>query len=143
MAIASCALAAIPTGAVAGLGVAHADQWAVLSGTLGVAAVASAVAMLGRRVEAGPAGLRFRTVLRWHRLEWDDIVRFEDVRIAAADHRFHHTNLRVAAELRDGTVVWLPVPYVGAEEVRSVEQQVAQLRALHRRYSRSSSAGQA
>ncbi|NUR04413.1 MAG: hypothetical protein HOY79_50295 [Streptomyces sp.] len=136
MAIASCALAAIAAGVVAGLGVAYADQWGVLSGTLGVASVLSAFAVLGRRVEAGPAGLRFRTVLRWHRLEWEQIARFEDVRVAAADHRFHHTSLRVAARLRDGAVVWLPVPYVGAEEVRSVEEQVARLRALRRRYSR-------
>ncbi|GAA2490588.1 hypothetical protein [Streptomyces longisporus] len=38
--------------------------------------------------------------------------------------------------MRDGSVVWLPVPYVGAEQVRSVEEQVVQLHALRRRYSR-------
>ena len=128
------------TGVVAGLGVARAEQWGILSGTIGVATVVSAVMMLGRRVDAGPAGLRYRTVLRWHRLGWDEIVRLDEVRVDSADRRMHSTNLRVAVELRGGAVVWLPVPYVGAAEWRSFEQQVAQLRALRRRYSGGTSA---
>ncbi|MFD8609497.1 hypothetical protein [Streptomyces sp. NPDC059631] len=104
-----------------------------------MATVVGALTMLGRRVEAGPTGLRFRTLLRWHRLEWDAIVSFEDVRVEAGDPRLHSTNLRVAARLRGGAVAWLPVPHVGAAEVRSFEEQVAQLRALRRRYSRDTS----
>ncbi|MFE2580325.1 hypothetical protein [Streptomyces sp. NPDC059378] len=140
VAIALSALAAIAAGVAAGLGVAQAEKWGILSGVIGVATVAVALTMLGRRVEAGPAGLRFRTVLRWHRLEWDEIVSFEDVRVAASDPRLHSTNLRVVVELRGGAVVWLPVPYVDAADVRSFEEQIAQLRALRRRYSRDISA---
>ncbi|WP_409469950.1 hypothetical protein [Streptomyces sp. HC307] len=140
VAIALSALAAIATGAWAGLGVAQADKWGILSGTIGVLTVVSALAVPGRRVEAGPAGLRFRTVPRWHRLEWDEIVRFEDVRVDNSDPRVRGTNLRVAAKLRGGAVVFLPMPYVGAADVRTFEEQVAQLRALRRRHSRDTSA---
>lgn len=140
MAIELSALAAIAAGVAAALGVAQAEQWGILSGTIGVATVMGALTMLGRRVEAGPAGLRFRTVLRWHRFQWDEIVSFEEARVEGSDPRLHNTNLRVAVHLRGGAVVWLPVPYVDAAEVRSFEEQVAQLRALRRRYSRDTSA---
>ncbi|WP_445524914.1 PH domain-containing protein [Streptomyces cyslabdanicus] len=93
--------------------------------------------MLRRRVEAGPDGLRFRTVLRWRRLKWDEIVRLEDLRVAAADPRLRHQNLRVAATLHDGSTIWLPVPWVGAADIRDFEKQLSQLRALHHRYARS------
>lgn len=53
-----------------------------------------------------------------------------------SDSRSRSTDLRVAAKLRGGAVVFLPVPYVGAAEERSFEEQVAQLRALRSRYSR-------
>ncbi|MFF3512476.1 hypothetical protein [Streptomyces sp. NPDC002573] len=140
VAIAVSALAAIATGATAGLGVAQADKWGILSGTIAVATVMCAVGLLGRRVEAGPAGLRYGTVLRWHRLEWHEIARFENVRVAALDHRVRSTALRVAVKLREGSAVRLPVPYMGAEEMQSFEEQVARLRALRRRCSRDTSA---
>jgi hypothetical protein len=140
VAIALSALAAIATAAAAGLGVAQADKWWILSGAIAVATVTGAITLLGRRVEAGPAGLRFRTMLRWHRLEWDEIVHFEEVRVDGSDPCIRSSNLRVAVKLRGGAVAWLPVPYLGAAEAPSFEDQVAQLRALCRRYSRGTSA---
>ncbi|PWI04883.1 hypothetical protein DIZ27_42650 [Streptomyces sp. NWU339] len=136
VAIALSALAAIAAGVAAGLGVAQADTWGILSGAIAVATVTGALTLLGRRVEAGPAGLRFRTVLRWHRLEWDEIVHFEEVRVDSSDPRNRSTHLRVAAKLRGGAVVFLPVPYLDTAEAPPFEEQVAQLRALRRRYSR-------
>ncbi|WP_459754610.1 hypothetical protein [Streptomyces sennicomposti] len=53
--------------------------------------------------------------------------------MAAADPRVRQSNLRVAATLRDGSTVPLPVPWAGATDVVDFEKQVSQLRALHRR----------
>ncbi|MDT6987324.1 hypothetical protein ACFSUJ_24935 [Streptomyces lusitanus] len=94
--------------------------------------------MLRRRVEAGRDGLRFRTVLRWRTLEWDDILRLEDLRVAAPDSRIRTPSLRVAAALRDGSVVSLPVPWTGAADADDFERQLSQLRTLHVRYGRGS-----
>ncbi|GAB1333223.1 hypothetical protein ACE1SV_75620 [Streptomyces sennicomposti] len=128
------ALAAVAAGVAAGLGVPDAQKWGVFSGTVGVGAVGFALGMLRRRVEAGPDGLRLRAVLRWRQLKWDEIVRLEDLRVAAADPRVRQSNLRVAATLHDGSTVPLPVPWAGATDVVDFEKQVSQLRALHRRY---------
>ncbi|WP_457463882.1 hypothetical protein [Streptomyces sp. TE5632] len=103
-------------------------------------AVGYALGVLRRRVEAGPDGLRIRAMLRWRRLEWDEVLRLENLPIAADPRARSGPRQRVAAMLRDGAVAWLPVPYVGAAEVRSFEEQAAQLRALRRRYSRGTSA---
>ncbi|WP_177198721.1 PH domain-containing protein [Streptomyces colonosanans] len=131
------ALFAVAAGGAARLGAPGAQDWGIISAIVGVGAVGCALGLLRRRVEAGPDGLRFRTVLRWRRLEWDEIVRLEDLRVAAADPRVRRSNLRVAATLRDGSMVSLPVPWVGAADVGDFEKQVSQLRALHRRYARS------
>jgi hypothetical protein len=130
-------LFAVAAGVAARLGAPHTRDWGVLSGVVGTGAVSCALGMLRRRVEAGPDGLRYRTVLRWRRLEWDEIVRFEDLRVASADPRLSTPNLRVAATLRDGSTVSLPVPWVGAADMGDFEKQLSQLRALHRRYARS------
>ncbi|GGJ50295.1 hypothetical protein [Streptomyces brasiliensis] len=130
-------LFAVAAGVAARLGVPDAQDWGILSAGVGVGAVSCALGMLRRRVEAGPDGLRFRTVLRWRRLEWDEIDRFEDLRVAAADPRVRRPELRVAATLRDGSMVSLPVPWVGAADAGDFEKQLSQLRALHRRYRRS------
>ena len=126
----------IATGVAAGLGAPDAETWGVLSGIVAVGTVGCALGALRRRVEAGPDGLRIRAVLRWRRLEWGEIVRLEDLRIAADPRARSGPRLRVAATLRDGSVVWLPVPFVGAADVASFEEQVAQLRAAQRRYAR-------
>jgi hypothetical protein len=131
------ALVAVAAGVAAGIGVPDAAKWGVLSGTVGVGAVACALGMLRRRVEAGPDGLRFRAVLRWRRLKWDEIVRLEGLRVAAVDSRVRSPNLRVAATLRDGSTVWLPVPWAGAADMGNFEKQLSQLRALHHRYAHS------
>ncbi|MFF3469338.1 hypothetical protein [Streptomyces sp. NPDC002619] len=136
-----CALVAIVAGGAAGLGVPQSDKWGILSATVGVMTVAYALGVLRRRVEAGPDGLRFRTVLRWRRLAWDEILRFEDLRVLPGDPRLHtRPNLRVVTKLRSGAIVWLPVPYFGADGTQLFEAQLAQLRALRRRYSRSTPA---
>jgi hypothetical protein len=129
-------LFAVAAGVAARLGAPDAQDWGILSACVGSAA-ALGVGLLRRRVEAGPDGLCFRTVLRWRRLEWDEIVRFEDLRVDSADSRISTPNLRVAATLRDGSTVSLPVPWVGAADVGDFEKQLSQLRALHRRYRRS------
>ncbi|MFB7600921.1 PH domain-containing protein [Streptomyces sp. NPDC056160] len=131
---ASAALAAIAAGVAAGLGVPQSDKWAVLCVVIAVAAVGYALGMLMRRVEAGPDGLRYRTVLRWHRLEWEEILRFEDLRVQPADSRSRGTHLRVSAKLHGDALVWLPLPYAGEADTRTFEAQLAELRALHRRY---------
>jgi hypothetical protein len=131
------ALFAVATGVAARLGVPDAEKWGVFSASAGVGAVGCVLGMLRRRVEAGPDGLRFRAVLRWRRLKWDEIVRFEDLRVAAVDHRMRRPNLRVAAALRDGSMVSLPVPWGGVADVGDFEKRLSQLRALHRRYARS------
>ncbi|WP_078966820.1 PH domain-containing protein [Streptomyces sp. WM6378] len=135
--IAVCVLFAVAAGVAACLGVPDARDWGILSGVVGASAAGCVLGMLRRRVEAGPDGLRFRTVLRWRRLEWNEIARLEDLRVAAADTRIRTPNLRVAATLRDGSMVSLPVPWAGAADVGDFEKQLSQLRALHRRYSRS------
>ncbi|MEF9908585.1 hypothetical protein [Streptomyces sp. P9-A2] len=131
------ATVAVAAGVAAGLGVPDAEKWGVLSGTVGVGAVGYALGVLRRRVEAGPDGLRIRAMLRWRRLEWDEILRLEDLPIAADPRARSGPRLRVAAMLRDGSVVWLPVPYVGAADAGGFEKQLTQLRAVHRRYARS------
>ncbi|MBG7697819.1 PH domain-containing protein [Streptomyces sp. MC1] len=60
----------------------------------------SALAVLGRRLDAGPDGLRFRTVLRWRRLEWDEIVGFEDVRQQRSPPPQHQSPCRGQARCR-------------------------------------------
>ncbi|MFE7414822.1 hypothetical protein [Streptomyces laurentii] len=131
---AAALLFAVGAGVAAGLGAPWAQKWAIAAGLVGTAAVSGMIGMFRRRVEAGPDGLRFRAVLGWRRLEWDEIVRFEDLRVDSAGDRLRTSNLRVAAMLRDGSVVSLPLPWVGAESARDFEQQLSQLRALHRRY---------
>ncbi|MFE4425284.1 hypothetical protein, partial [Streptomyces sp. NPDC056817] len=131
------ALVAVAAGVAAALGVPNAEQWGVISGVVGVAAVGCALGMLRRRVEAGPDGLRIRAVLRWRRLKWDEIVHLEGLRIAADPRARSGERLRVAATLRDGSVVWLPVPFVGAADTAGFERELAQLRAVQRRYARS------
>lgn len=81
------ALFAVAAGAAAGRGASNARNGGVLSACVGVAAVGCAHGMLRRRVEEGPDGLRFRTALRWRTLEWNDIHRLEDLRVAAPDSR--------------------------------------------------------
>ena len=130
------ALVAVAAGVAAGLGAPGATKLAVLSAIVGVGALGCALGMLRRRVEAGPDGLRFRAVLRWRRLDWDEIVRLEDLRTAALDSRSRQSELRVAATLRDGSTVALPVPWAGAGDVAEFEKQVSRLRALHHRYTR-------
>lgn len=139
---ASAVLFALAAGIAAGLGVPNAQDWGILSAGVGVAAVGGAIGTLRRRVEAGPDGLRIRTVLRWRRLKWDEIVRFEDLRVASADPRSPNgPSLRVAAALRDGSVVWLPVPWLGTADTGDFEKQLSQLRALHHRYAARSTRG--
>ncbi|KAK1179795.1 PH domain-containing protein [Streptomyces sp. NBS 14/10] len=133
---AMAALAAVAAGIAASLGAPDAEKLGILSGTVGVAAVGFAVGGLRRRVEAGPDGLRIREILRWRRLGWDEIVRLEDLWIAADPRARSGQRLRVAARLRDDSLVWLPVPFVGAVDVAGFERELAQLRALHRRYTR-------
>ncbi|MBP0457056.1 PH domain-containing protein [Streptomyces montanisoli] len=128
------ALAAAAAGVAAGLGAPDAQTWGILAAIVGMAAVGSAISMLRRRVEAGPDGLRYRTVVRWRRLAWEDIARFEDLLVDGADPRFRSTELRVAARLRDGSTVSLPVPWMGPAEMGVFAKQLSQLRALHRRY---------
>ena len=130
------ALFAAAAGVAAFLGVPDARKWGSVSAIVGVLVVSCALGMLRRRVEAGPDGLRFRAVLRWRRLDWDEIVRLEDLRTAALDSRSRQSELRVAATLRDGSTVALPVPWAGAGDVAEFEKQVSRLRALHHRYAR-------
>ncbi|MFI7244672.1 hypothetical protein [Streptomyces qinglanensis] len=91
-------------------------------------------------MQAGPAGLRFRTLLRWRRLEWTEIAGFEDLQVDSNDPRLRSINLRVAARLRDGTLVVLPVPYLAAEESRTFHEEAARLPALRRGYADDASA---
>ncbi|MFF2519521.1 PH domain-containing protein [Streptomyces sp. NPDC058086] len=128
------ALAAIGAGVAAGLGVPGRDQWVGCSSVLAAGTLITAFGFLGRRLEAGQDGLRYRTVLRWHRLEWDEIDRFEDVRVQAGDRRLSTHNLRVVAKLRSGEAVWLPVPYAGSVDAFSFEDQLRDLRAAHLHY---------
>jgi Bacterial PH domain len=128
------ALGAVAAGVEAGLGASDATQWGALSGAMGMGAVGCALGVLRRRVEAGPDGLRFRAVLRWRGLKWDEIVRLEDLRVASTDPRIRTPNLRVSARLRDGSTVPLPVPWTGAADMADFEKQLRQLRAVHRRY---------
>ncbi|MEU3343681.1 hypothetical protein ABZ723_01505 [Streptomyces sp. NPDC006700] len=127
-------LAAVAAGVAAGFGGPDAEKWGILSGTVGVGAVGCALGMLRRRVEAGPDGLRFRAMLRWRRLKWDEIVHLEGLRIAADPRARSGERLRVAATLRDGSVVWLPVPFVGAADTRGFEKDLALLREVRRRH---------
>ncbi|MET8563811.1 hypothetical protein ABZV75_25790 [Streptomyces flaveolus] len=60
--------------------------------------------------------------------------------MASSDPRLRSTSLRVAARPRGGAVVFRPVPYLGAAEVRTFEEQVPEPRALRRRYSRDTTA---
>ncbi|MHB9861023.1 PH domain-containing protein [Streptomyces sp. YIM S03343] len=133
--IAGVALFAVAAGVAARRGVPDAQDWGIFSGLAGVAVVSTALGMFRRRVEAGPDGLRFRTVLRWRRLRWDEIVCLEDLRVAGAEQG---PQLRVAARLLDGSMVPLPVPWVGVDDATDFERQLSQLRALHHRYGRSS-----
>ena len=128
------ALGAAAAGVAAGLGAPGAQTWGILAAIVGMGAATGALWLLRRRVEAGPDGLRFRTVLRWRQLAWQDIARFEDLRVEGADPRRRSTELRVAARLRDGSTVSLPVPWMGPAEMSVFEKQLSQLRALHRRY---------
>lgn len=128
------ALGAAAAGVAAGLGVPDAQTWGILAAIVGMGAATGALWLLRRRVEAGPDGLRYRAVLRWRRLAWQDIARFEDLRVNGADPRFRSTELRVAARLCDGSTVSLPVPWMGPAEMGVFEKQLSQLRALHRRY---------
>ncbi|MFB6955845.1 hypothetical protein ACFCYB_02135 [Streptomyces sp. NPDC056309] len=92
--------------------------------------------MLGRRMEAGPDGPQVRAVPRWRRLERDEIVRSEGLPIAAVPRVRSGERLRVAATLRDGSVVWLPLPFAGAADAVGFEKDLARLRAVQRRYAR-------
>ncbi|MEU3078197.1 hypothetical protein [Streptomyces laurentii] len=134
---AAALLFAVVAGVVAGVGVPGAQKWGIAAGLVGIGAVSGAVAMFRRRVEAGPDGPRFRAVLGWRRLAWDEIVRFEDLRVASSDSRIKEPNLRVAVALRDGTSVALPVPWAGSDGVRGFEQDLSRPRAVHARYKRS------
>ncbi|MEV5235535.1 hypothetical protein [Streptomyces pseudogriseolus] len=98
--------------------------------------------MLRRRVEEGPDGLRFRTGLRWRTLEWNDILRLEDLRVAAPDSRIRTPSPRIAAAMRDGSVIPLPVPWTGAADADDFEKQLSRLRALHVRCGRESPGSQ-
>ncbi|MEU3190894.1 hypothetical protein ABZ686_09685 [Streptomyces sp. NPDC006992] len=95
------ALTALAAGVAAKLGAAQAEEWGITSAVVGAATAPGALTVLGRRVQSGPAGLRFRTVLRWRRPEWDEIVGSEDLGVDSSDPRLRSTNLRVAARLRD------------------------------------------
>ncbi|MFE9391954.1 PH domain-containing protein [Streptomyces sp. NPDC006784] len=139
--LALAALTALVAGVAAGLGVTRAEEWGIISGVVGAGTVLGAFAVLGRRVQAGPAGLRFRTLLRWRRLDWKEIAGFEDLRVDSSDPRLRSTNLRVAARLRDGALVVLPVPYLAAEEAGTFHEETARLRALRRGYADDTSPG--
>ncbi|MGW4391782.1 PH domain-containing protein [Streptomyces sp. NPDC004685] len=93
-----------------------------------------AFGFLLRRVEAGPDGLRYRTVLRWHRLEWDEIVRLQEIQVMPNDRRQKTPNVRVEATLRSGEAVRLPVPWFGAVDAITFEGELRKLRAVRRHY---------
>ncbi|MFC9669689.1 PH domain-containing protein [Streptomyces sp. NPDC056949] len=128
------ALAAIAMGGAAGLGGSDANQWAAASACVGAGALFVVFGFLLRRVEAGPDGLRYRTVLRWHRLEWDEIVRLQEIQVMPNDKRQKTPNVRVEATLRSGEAVRLPVPWFGAVDAITFEGELRKLRAVRRRY---------
>lgn len=128
------ALAAIAMGGAAALGGPDANQWAAASACVGAGALFSAFGFLLRRVEAGPDGLRYRTVLRWHRLEWDEIVRLQEIQVMPNDKRQKTPNVRVEVTLRSGEAVRLPVPWFGAVDAITFEGELRKLRAVRRRY---------
>jgi hypothetical protein len=127
-------LFAVVAGCAAGWGVEPVLDWAVLAVLAGGAALGCAAGLLRRRLEAGPDGLRFRMVVRWRRLGWGEIVRFEDLRVSSAHARVRTPAMRVAALLRDGSLVMLPVPLTGAADAHVFEKQLSRLRALHARH---------
>ncbi|MET9171568.1 PH domain-containing protein [Streptomyces misionensis] len=133
---AALALVAVAAAVAASLGVPGAEKLAIFAGVVGVGVLGCGLGMLRRRVEAGPKGLRLRAVLRWRRLDWDEIVRLEGLRVAAVDSRVRSSNLRVVATLRDGSTVPLPVPWVGADDMGEFERQLSRLRAVQHRYAR-------
>jgi hypothetical protein len=129
-----CVLATIGTGIAAGLGVPERNDWTALSMGLGLTVCLTTTVSLRRRLEAGPNGLRFRTAFRWSRLEWDEIAGFEERRVGPGDRRLSAYHLRAVATLRNGDAVWLPLPYVRAQDAFSFEDDLRALRAARRRY---------
>jgi hypothetical protein len=129
---AGAGLFAVAAGGAAGWGVAPAGDWAILAVLAGGLAVAGGVGLLRRRLEAGPDGVRFRMVVRWRRLGWDEIVRFEDLRMTSDKSR-----MRAGVVLRDGSRVLLPVPLTSAVDAHVFEKELSQLRALLSRHRRS------
>jgi hypothetical protein len=127
-------LAGIGTGAAAILRAPYANQWSALSACCGLGAIWVAFGFFGRRVDAGPDGLRYRTVIRWHRLAWDEILRLETIQVMPNDKRSTTPNLRVEAELRSGEAVRLPVPWAGMGDPFAFEDQMRALRKVRRRY---------
>ncbi|WP_329119820.1 PH domain-containing protein [Streptomyces sp. NBC_01465] len=127
-------LVAVGAGAAAGLGAPDGSQWSAYAVVIGGTAVGSAFGFLLRRVEAGPDGLRYRTVLRWHRLEWDEIVRLESIQVMPRDKRRKVPNLRVDVRLRNGEEVRLPLPWAGQADPYAFEDQMRRLHAVRRRY---------
>ncbi|SDF98297.1 hypothetical protein SAMN05216260_1133 [Streptomyces griseoaurantiacus] len=73
--------------------------------------------------------MRYRVALRWRRLGWDEIVRFEDLWMTSGKPR-----LRADVLLSDGSRVLLPVPLAGVVDAHAFEGQLSQLRALHSRH---------
>jgi hypothetical protein len=127
--IAGGALFALAAGVAAGRGVSPAADWAIMAVLAGGLSALSAVGLVRRRLEAGPDGVRFRTVLRWRRLGWDEISRFEDLRMTSDKPR-----LRAGVVLSDGSRVLLPVPLTGAVDAHVFERQLSELRSLHSRH---------
>jgi hypothetical protein len=130
-----CALVAVGTGVAGGLGaLGQATDWMPLcGGCLMTVYVATTMSLL-RRVEAGPAGLRFRTSFRWTRLEWNEIAGFEERRVQPGDRNLSTYHLRTVARLRTGEDVWLPLPYVRDQDAFGFEDDLRALRAVRRRY---------
>jgi hypothetical protein len=128
-----CALTGVGAGLVAASGTA-APEWSAYAACSFAGAYVMGSMFLMRRLEAGPEGLRFRTRLRWRRLAWDEIDRFEERRVQPGDRRLSTHNLRAAAALRNGESVWLPVPYAGAQDAFGFEDDLRALRSLQRRY---------
>jgi hypothetical protein len=129
-----CALAAIGAGVAAGLGVPGRGEWASLSAAFLLTVCLTTSVSLLRRLEAGPGGLRFRTSLRWTRLEWDEITGFEQRQVQPGGSFAGTQLLRAVAVLRGGDTVWLPLPYAYAEDASTFEDDLRALNALHRRY---------
>ncbi|MFE0177539.1 PH domain-containing protein [Streptomyces sp. NPDC059002] len=126
-----CVLATAVSAALAACGVPAVEFWAVLAVCL-ACTTAFCPVWLRRRLDADAAGLRFRSLWRWRRIEWDEIARLG---VVEKDHGRGGRTRHVAAELRHGgRLVRLPLPYGTAPFDEIFDDELARLRALHRRH---------